>query len=529
MNLPQLAEQSAERLGERTTLDFEGEKSTNWQTLERARRLQRAFTSLGLKRGDIAALCMVNHPVIYPIFGGIFRTGATAVPCMFQLTAPELNYVLADTKAVGVFTDTQLLPKVREAVAGLSHIRWIAVLGGQENPNANPPEIAVDSLLESDPQTSLPQIDDHDVALMLYTSGTTGKPKGVMLTHANLIASAEASADASELHLWSERRISASAMPMAHIYGIGVMNSGFMVPEHLADSYTAQMKWFEPEKFMACIQQHKCNVMASVPTMLSLILNHPKNSEYDLSSLKEAICGAAPLPVELARAFMNRYGCRVREIYGMTENAGIGSANRMSRPYKPGSAGQPYCNTEVRIMDEEGNLVGPGVRGEIVTRGATTMKGYHNRPDATADTLREGWLHTGDVGYLDDEGWLFIVDRKKDMIIRGGENIYPAELEDAIYKHPSVAEAAVVGAPDPVYGEKVVAYVVPRRGAELTSEELISHVTKHVTPFKAPGLVHFIDALPKSGVGKILRRELRDRAAQDEQLRALASCQKGSA
>lgn len=523
MNLAELAERSAERLGERMTLDFEGEQFTNWQMLDRARRLQRALADLGFKRGEIAALCMVNHPIIYPLFTGIFRTGATAVPVMFQLTAPELRYVLEDTKASGVFTDAMLLPKVREAVKGLDHVKWIAVLGGEDAPDATPRELKLESLLEADPQSSLPQIDDHDLALMLYTSGTTGKPKGVMLTHANLIASAEAASDASELHNWKERRISMSAMPMAHIYGIGVMNSGYMLPEHLADSYGVQMKWFEPEKFMSYIQQHRANVMASVPTMLSLILNHPKVNDYDLSSLKEVICGAAPLPVELARAFMDRYGCRVREIYGMTENAGIGCANRLSLPYKPGAAGKPYCNTEVAIMDNDGNFLPPGQKGEIVTRGPTTMKGYHNRPEATADTIRKGWLHTGDIGVIDNEGWIYIVDRKKDMIIRGGENIYPAELEDVIYKHPGVAEAAVVGAPDSIYGERVVAYVVPRRDAELTPEEIIRHVTQHTSSFKAPGVVHMIDALPKSGVGKILRRELRDRAAQDERTREISS------
>lgn len=515
MNLAQLAEAAAERLGERMTLDFEGEQFTNVQLLERSRRFQRAFSDLGLRRGRIAALCMVNHPVIYPIFQGIFRTGATAVPVMFQLAVPELRYVLQDTGATGVFTDASLLPKVREAVAGLDHIKWIVVLGGEDWPEASPPEIALEAFFHADPMLSLPSIDDHDVALMLYTSGTTGRPKGVMLTHANLMASAQASADASELHLWKKPRVSVSAMPMAHIFGIGVMNGSYLVPEHLADSYGVQLKWFEPERFMASIQKHRANSIASVPTMLSLILNHPKVDQYDLSSLEEVICGAAPLPVELARTVMKRYDCRVREIYGMTENAGIGSANRMSLPYKPGSAGMPYCNTEVRIVDEADRPVPPGTRGEIVTRGPTTMKGYHNKPEATAETIRNGWLHTGDIGTMDAEGWIYIVDRKKDMIIRGGENIYPAELEDVIYRHPAVAEAAVVGAPDPIYGERVVAYVVPRAGASLTAEEVTAHVARNITAFKAPSQVYFIEALPKSGVGKILRRELRDRAAKE--------------
>jgi long-chain acyl-CoA synthetase len=246
--------------------------------------------------------------------------------------------------------------------------------------------------------------------------------------------------------------------------------------------------------------------------MLSLILNHPKVDQYDLSSLKDIVVGAAPLPTELARAFMDKFGCSLREGYGMTESAAIGTINRTSWGYKPGSAGKALMNNKVEIHDDEGNPLPPGVRGEIVLQGPMIMKGYHNRPEATAETLRDGWLHTGDIGYLDEEGWLFIVDRKKDMIIRGGENIYPAELEDVLYRHPAVAEAAIVGLPDPTYGEKVVGFVVKKAGAETTAEELIGFMKKHLTSFKCPEEIQFIDQLPKSGVGKILRRELKDKA-----------------
>jgi long-chain acyl-CoA synthetase len=249
--------------------------------------------------------------------------------------------------------------------------------------------------------------------------------------------------------------------------------------------------------------------MPAVPTMLALILHHPKVEQFDLSSLEEVVCGAAPLPVEVARAFQERYGCRVREIYGQTESTGLGSANRLSDPYRPGSAGRAYCNTEIAIVDDDDRLLPPGERGEIALRGPTVMKGYHNRPEETARTLRGGWLHTGDVGYLDEEGFLFIVDRKKDLIIRGGENIYPAELEDILYQHPAVAEAAVVGEPDEIYGESVVAFVVATAGSEPSEADIVSFVRQRTSSFKAPSKVWFLDALPKSGVGKILRRELR--------------------
>jgi long-chain acyl-CoA synthetase len=514
MNLAQLAEHSAERLGERMIMDFEGERFTNVQLLHWSQRLQRGFSDLGLGRGDIAVMCLVNHPLVYPVFQGIFRTGGTAVPVMFQLAAPELRYVLEDTRAQGVVTDEAGLPKVREAVQGLDHVRWIVVRGGPTNADAPKPEHGLEALLEVPPEPSLPKIEDEDVALMLYTSGTTGRPKGVMLTHANFIACAEAANEAAELDLWAGPRVGISAMPMAHIFGVGVMNGGYLVPERLADGYGVQMAWFEPERFMQLIHEHRCTTMPAVPTMLALILHHPKLDEYDLTSLEEVVCGAAPLPMSLAQAFADRFGCRIREIYGLTENTGLGSANRISEPYRPGSAGRAYCNTDLQIFDDEDRPVPTGQWGEVVLRGPAVMKGYHNRPDETAKALRNGWLHTGDVGYLDEEGYLYVVDRKKDMIIRGGENIYPVELEEILYTHPGIAEAAVVGTPDPVYGENVIAYVVPAQGANLAEADVISFVRKKTAPFKAPSKVHIIDALPKSPVGKILRRELREQASR---------------
>ena len=502
-----------QRLGERRNLVFEGDWTTNAEVLERARRLQTGFSELGLRRGGVAALCMSNHPLVYSVFQGAFRTGAAAVPMMFQLAPAELRFILRDTAAEIVVTDTANVDKVREACDGLGTVR--AIVGRAIEPVADAPwlEVRLEDMLEAPEATELPAIADLDLALLLYTSGTTGKPKGAMLSHANLIASAEAAQAASEVELLEQPRISISAMPMAHIFGVGVMNGGYLIPERLADGYMVQLAWFEPERFMQLIEQHRCSQMPAVPTMLALILSHPQLEKHDLSSLEEVVCGAAPLPPELARAFSSRFGCRVREIYGMTESTGIGSANRSSEGYRPGSAGRAYPGTDLAIFDAEDRALAPGERGEVVIKGPTVMLGYLNRPEATAETVRSGWLHTGDIGYLDDEGFLYIVDRKKDMIIRGGENIYPAELEAVLYEHPAVAEAAVVGVPDDVYGEAVVAFVALREGTEATEAELISFVKERTTPFKAPGAVSFVEALPKSGVGKILRRELRDLAA----------------
>ncbi|MEX0678063.1 MAG: AMP-binding protein [Pirellulales bacterium] len=515
-SLAELAESSAERLGEHVVFEIDGKKYTNFQLLDHGRRLQAPLAELGLARGGRAVVVMMNHALVYPVFQGIFRTGGTAIPIMPQSAAAELHYVLADTLAQMVVTDADRLPMVREAVAGLPHVRHILVQGGSDDPRAAPAEIRLDALVDDAPRTALPRIDSKDVAIMLYSSGTTGRPKGVPLTHANLLASAEAISEASQLDTWEGPRITLSGMPIAHIFGVAIMNDLLMMPKHLAGrARLIQMRWFDPEPYMALIQEHRSTTTAVVPTILALLLHHPMAKNYDLSSLVEVICGGAPLPVELAQAFIRRYPCRIREVYGLTEATGLGTVNRRSEPYRPGSAGRAYCNTELKIFDDNDRPLPPGERGEICLRGPIVMQGYHNRPEESAQILRGGWLHTGDIGYLDEDGFLFVVDRKKDLIIRGGENIYPAELEAVLHEHPAVAEAAVVGVPDPVYGENVVAFIVVKPGAKLSEPEVIEHVCGQVARFKAPTRVHFVPSLPKSSIGKILRRVLRERAAEE--------------
>ncbi len=514
-NLAQLAEASAERLGERVSLEYDGEPFTNLQLLENGKRLHAAFAELGLVRGSRVVVQMMNHPLIYPVMQGIFRAGGTAVPVMPQLAAAELRYVLSDVEAQIIVTEAERLATVREAVQGLSHVRQIVVLGGSDNTSANPPELRLESLAEYEPRTTLPNIDSADVAVMLYSSGTTGRPKGVLLSHANLLAAAESIVEASQLASWEGPRITLSGMPIAHIFGVAIMNDQLMLPKHMADrSRLVMMRWFEPEQFMALIEKRQCTTTAAVPTVLAMLLHHPRASDFDLSSLQEIICGGAPLPVELAEAFTRKYPCRIREVYGLTEATGLGTVNRRSEPYRPGSAGRAYANMEMRIVDDNDQPLPNGQRGEICIRGPSVTPGYHNRPEESAELVRNGWLHTGDIGYLDDDGFLFVVDRKKDMIIRGGENIYPAELEAVLHEHPNVAEAAVVGVPDEVYGENVVAFVVAAPGTDVSENDVIEHVCKHVARFKAPTRVHFRETLPKSSIGKILRRVLRDEAAK---------------
>ena len=304
-NLAELAEASAERLGERAVYEIDGQQLTNWKILDHTRRLHTAFAELGLRPGDRVAVLMMNHALVFPVLQGVFRCGATAIPVMPQAAAAELRYVLADTQAKLVVADVERLATVREAVAGLPHVQHILVQGGADNPQANPPELRLDALLEHAPSNSLPQIGTDDVAVMLYSSGTTGRPKGVLLSHGNLLASAAAVNDAAELDRWEGPRITLSAMPIAHIFGVAIMNDLLLTPDHLADATRlVQLRWFDPELFMATVQKHRCTATAAVPTILAVLLHHPKASQYDLSSLVEIICGGAPLPVELGQAFM---------------------------------------------------------------------------------------------------------------------------------------------------------------------------------------------------------------------------------
>jgi len=509
-DIASLAEKVVDERGDIPMLCFEGEWISHPEIVNKSHRLQTAFQGLGLDPNDIVCVCMENHPLVYSVFLGGFRTGAWVTPVMYQLTAPELRYIFQHTECRGIVTYAAKMDVIREAIDGLDHVEWIAIQGGTTDTETTPACYALEEMVEQPAATDRPNAKPDDVSLMLYTSGTTGKPKGVMLTHANIIASGETLVDAGELHLRPHPQIVATAMPMAHIFGISLMTYDYAVPTDYPLGYMAQEKWFDAERMMKLVEEHKATDLAVVPTMLSLILNHPKFDQYDLTSLYKADVGGAPMPVEVGRRFKEAVGCHVRQRYGMTENAGKGSSDRISEPFHAGSVGRPYKHTDIIIVDDDDKEMPAGQAGEILTRGATTMKGYFKDPEATAETMRNGWLHTGDIGYLSEDGWLFVVDRKKDMIIKGGENIYPCELEEILYTHPDVADAAVVGQPHDLYGEEPIAFVVPQTGVELEMDSVFEHMKRHTTKFKIPSKIHLVDELPKSGVGKVLRRALRN-------------------
>jgi len=501
MNVGKLGEQHLARVGETVTMIFEDREITNVEVRDNSGRLGNALRGLGIGVDDVVAVTMSNCPQVFEAFGAVYAIGGTALPILFVLSAEECRFILEDSGAVAVVTDAILVGKVLEATEGLEKLRHIIVVGGEDSERT----LSYERLLaESSPELEMVDRAPDDVAILMYTSGTTGKPKGVMLTHENLITSAESAYMANEV---TKPQITLVCLPMAHIYGVGAMNAGNFgeIPETKA----ILMRWYDPEECMRLIEKYKVNFFPAVPTMYSLILNHPNADAYDLSSLKDCIAGAAPLPLELRRDFMARFDCGMRQLYGLTESAGMGACLRPSQEWRDGAIGKAYPNMELAVFDEDDNPLPVRGIGEIVIRGPQVMKGYHRRPQETEETLRGGWLHTGDIGFLDEDGYLYITDRKKDIIIKGGENIMPMQIEEVVYGHPAVAEAAVIGIADPTYGEDIVAYVALKPGAEASADELLEYCRENLPTYKQPREVRILESLPKSSIGKILKRELR--------------------
>ena len=343
-----------------------------------------------------------------------------------------------------------------------------------------------------------------DLAVILYTSGTTGAPKGVALSHDNLESNARASARLYEL---DRAEWAVGVLPLSHSYGLTVMNAG-----HILGTRAALLRWFNPEAVLETIHEFRATAMSAVPTMLIYLLNYPEAGRFDTSTMRAWGSGAAPLPVEIVEPFERKFGGRILEGYGLTEAAPVVAAHRLSGVRKLGSVGQSIPGVSVSIQDDGGRRLPAGEVGEVCVQGPNVMLGYYRNAADTAEALRGSWLHTGDMGRLDADGFLYIVERKKDLIIRGGFNIYPRDVEEVLYAHPKVAEAAVVGTPDPVMGEEVLAFVVIKPGEAATPEELIAFCQARLARFKSPREVRIVPSLPKSPIGKILRKDLRREA-----------------
>jgi long-chain acyl-CoA synthetase len=499
-HLARLAEAGHERRGDHPALLFEGRTHTSGELFDRAARLSGGLSALGLAPGERVAVAMANCPEVSIAYHALWRAGLVATPATFLLPVAELRHVLADSGARAVITTPEFLDKVIAAGDGLPELRHVicADAGAVECPG----EVLSLAELERAAPGTIVDRDEDDLAALLYTGGTTGRAKGVMLSHASLHYTGGAAHDSSHQPGVDRGLVT---LPLSHAYGLLVTVAALHAEE---PGLTVLLRWFDATMFLEMVQGHDVQQSSLVPTMLQLLLAAPLE-DYDLSSLQWVACGAAPLPEETERAFLRRVpGVRIRQGYGMTETAALISSSPVGQE-RPGSVGRPVPGLELEIRDDAGEPVGPGEIGEVCVRSPGVMRGYWRAPEATATAMRGGWLHTGDVGYLDAAGYLYIVDRKKDLIIRGGFNVYPRDVEDALTEHPDVQMAGVVGAPSERHGEEIVAFVALTPRASVTSAELVAWARDRIGGYKYPREVRIVDSVPLTPVGKIDRKALR--------------------
>jgi long-chain acyl-CoA synthetase len=445
----------------------------------------------GFQPGDRVGLMLPNVPHFPAIYYGILRAGGVVVPMNVLLKRREVAYYLGDSGARLLFAwhdfGEEAAPGCEDAGA-----RLVSVAPGafQQQAHAAPA------------RRELADVADDDTAVILYTSGTTGKPKGAELTHANLRVNAGVKG---ELIGLGQDDVILGALPLFHSFGqTAAMNAG--IREGATLSLLAR---FDPLKALQVMERDRVTLFLGVPTMYFAMLGVPADQRPDTSSLRVCVSGGASLPVEVLHAWEREFKSPILEGYGLSETSPVACFNRLDRARKPGSIGVPITDVEMRVVDEQGAELPAGEVGEIVIRGPNVMKGYWQRPDATAEAIRDGgWFHSGDLARMDADGDFFIVDRKKDMIIRGGYNVYPREVEEVLYEHPAVAEAAVVAIPDPGLGEEIGAAVALKAGAQATPDELQAFVKERVAAYKYPRHVWLVPELPKGPTGKILKREI---------------------
>ncbi len=481
-------------------LGTEGEKTmTNVETLEHARKFSVGLQKIGVRRGDIIGSILSNIPEIPEIINGINRMGATYLPIIFMLTAPEIRYILEDSACKVVITEAKLLPKVREAAQGLASVKQIVLIGEGEGADIKP---YADLMTQDDARGDVVDVNSQEeIAVLMYTSGTTGFPKGVMLTHHNLLTQFKVG-----MTIWGGKKgeIMLTTIPMNHIFGVISCLEGYS-----GGIVNLLMPPFDPRKVLDVIREYKVSFIPMVPTMLFYLLLVFDAKKDDLSSLDLLICSGGPLAMETIEQTLKVFGKEITQGYGCTEVGGSVTRQRRDWPRKPGSCGFPLPCLSLKIIDLDGKEVPRGQEGQIICKGPIVMKGYLNKPKETAAALINGWLHTGDMGHIDEDGEVFITGRLKDLIIKGGENIDPGVAENWLYKHPAILECAVIAIPDPKYTEEVGAAVVLKPGQTATEEELLAYLGEHLHHFVAPKKIFFFPSLPKTGLGKILKREIR--------------------
>jgi long-chain acyl-CoA synthetase len=495
LNLGTILQASAHKRPDQPVIRL-GDASMSYAELDRAARgVATGLRERGIEPGNKVALLIPNVPDFTVAYFGILYAGAAVVPINVLAAAPEVKYFLEDSEAKLLIAHPLFGEPAKAGAAGAG-VPLVMAGGDAGDP--------LSDLAASEPIDALHPTSADATAVILYTSGTTGHPKGAELSHSNLFINCAfvvpelTRIDPSELR-------ALATLPLFHSFGQTCIQNATIC----AGGTFSLLPRFEPDEAMQIIERDKITVFAGVPTMYFALLHHKPKRDYDLSSLKRCLTGGAPMPVEVMNEFESRFPVQILEGFGLSETSPVASFNMLDKPRKAGSIGYPVWGVEMAIMDDDDKPLGENERGEICIRGHNIMKGYLNRDEANAEALKNGWFHSGDIGQRDEDGCYWIVDRKKDMILRGGFNVYPREVEEVLYQHEAVVEAAVIGVAHESHGEEVKAVVALGEGKTASPEEIIAFCKENLAAYKYPRSVEIIDELPKGPTGKILKRELR--------------------
>ncbi|HTG92187.1 MAG TPA: long-chain fatty acid--CoA ligase [Pyrinomonadaceae bacterium] len=459
-------------------------------------RVSAMLRQRGIKKGDVVSLLMPNSAEYIIAYLACWKIGAIAGPVNSLLKPHEMVFILGNSEARALLVNSEFVESINEIRAELHALKSVIAFDDAA-------EATAEFASSSTPDLTDEQLDADDEAIIIYTSGTTGKPKGCLLTHGNLIANAR---QISDWLKFSANDCLLTIMPLFHMNAVSITTMSALY----AGGSTVISPKFSASRFWQIISDYQITSFGSVATMLSMLLTtYPDGVPEGLTTdqLRFAMCGSAPVPAEVLKRFEETFNCLVIEGYGLSESTCRSTFNPPDERRRAGSCGLPIGN-EMMVVDEEDREVPDETLGEIVLRGENILKGYYKNHDATETAFRNGWFHTGDIGYRDKDGFYYIVDRKSDMIIRGGENIYPREIDEVLYQHPTVAAAAVVGIPDELYGEDVAAFIVLKAGATATEEEIVSFCRAQLADYKCPKTVRFVEEIPKGPTGKLLKREL---------------------
>lgn len=495
--IPALLRRQAENRPDKVFLYFHDLEVTYRQLDEITNRLANGLTRLGIRKGEKICLLLSNRPEFVYVFLGGPKVGAVLVPINIRLKAEEVQYIVENSDATVIVTEDAFLPLIQAIRPTCPKIQHVVVIGEPERQEVIPFSRLLEAPASEPPVEILPQ----DEMGIIYTSGTTGKPKGVVLTHENYYVNSQQGVMVSRMGP-DERAM--CILPLFHVNGQVVT---ILMPLQAGGSLILT-EGFSPKTFFHHITRYRATTFSGVPTVYSILLHAPEAEHYDLSGLRMCICGAAPMPVEVLTRFEKKFNTKIIEGYGLSEGTCASTLNPIEGERKIGSVGVPLPGQEIKIVDDHDRELPPGQVGEVLIRGRNVMKGYYKNPEATAEALRGGWLHTGDLGYRDEDGFLYLVGRKKEMIIRGGVNIYPKEIEEVFYRHPKVKEAAVIGLPDEIWGEEVACCLILKEGETWTEEDVIAYCQEHLADFKCPRKVFFVEAFPKTATGKIQKHLL---------------------